>query len=158
MCVWLFWGKKSVTSPWSAMTSCIWTRAILVWILWGIFTFGSVLQRALWSAEHLQHSLPSLAFTESHWVPARIHSYAQGHLEDCVSPNEWLSHVIFISISCKARHSDNHVKKAPTLYRLLHMQSKRQFLVSPGFHGLKLLIITNSVLIYINIFTLDYCD
>lgn len=64
-CVWLFWGKESVTSPWGAMTSCIWTGAILVSILQGIFIFGSVLQRSAWSAEHLQHWLPSLAFTQS---------------------------------------------------------------------------------------------
>lgn len=157
MCVWLFWGKNLLLLlgvPWLAALNQSNFR---------VNTLGHI-HFWLSSAESFVKCWASTTFTaftgftESHWVPARIHSYAQGHLEDYVSPNEWLSHVIFISVSCKARHSDNHGKKAPTLYRLLHMQSKREFLVSPGFHGLKLLIITNSVLIYINIFTLDYCD
>lgn len=40
----------------------------------------------------------------------------------------------------------------------LYMQNKREFLLSPVSHGLKFLVITNSALIYINIFTMGYCE
>lgn len=73
----------------------IWTKAILVWQPQGVFTFDSVLQRAVWSTEHLQHSLPSLAFTESHWISDRIHSYAQGHLKDYVN-SKWMTELCYI--------------------------------------------------------------
>lgn len=38
------------------------------------------------------------------------------------------------------------------------MQGKREFLLLPVSRGLKFLVITNSALIYINIFTMGWCE
>lgn len=46
------------------------------------------------------------------------------------------------------------MSKTPTPCYQLHMQGKREFLLSLGSHGLKFLVIMTSALIYINIFTM----
>lgn len=73
--------------------------------------------------------------------------------------NDWFmlhSLVSAVKQSCQKMKNNQTTTTTKPLCSVTH--AKQKFLVSPVFHALKVLVITNSILMYINIFFLDHCD